>query len=108
MFESTATTQASYWWPRSSCHVLNGSVQLWVDLLGLSVRVLRLNECLPEVFNLALQTTGFEPLAPERILSRLGSPVQLQHGVGRPADGKQDDAGDLHSGQQVGHGSSEG
>ena len=79
----------------------------WIGSPGHGVVALRLIEPLPELFNLVLQTAGFETLIPQLIPSGLGSPVEAQHRIDRPADGKQDDAGELDGSQKIGHCSSE-
>lgn len=63
-----------------------------------------LGERMLELFDLALQPAGFQLLVPERILSRLRPPFEPQHGLGRPADGEQDNAGDVDDAQKGGHG----
>jgi len=58
----------------------------------------RRGECLQQQLHLALEPTGFEALVSKRILSGLSPPIQPQDGIGRSADGKQDEAGDLDGG----------
>jgi hypothetical protein len=71
------------------------------------VVALRLSKRLSKLLNFTLEATGFEPLVPKRILSRLRPPFDPHDGVRRGADSKQDNAGKLDGSQQVGHGNAE-